>query len=120
MIGGYAYSLDRDGKTACINDVPSTTKNLIVPDSVTFGGSKYRVKEFMYFNNVLPKSLASITFKGYIPVGIASYLFDVVDKDNLKIIVPKGAGKVYKAYSGLPVQEANISESDESIVDRTF
>ena len=96
VIGGYAYSLDRDGKTACINDVPSTTKNLIVPDSVTFGGSKYRVKEFMYFNNVLPKSLASITFKGYIPVGIASYLFDVVDKDNLKIIVPKGAGKVYK------------------------
>lgn len=115
VIGGYAYSLDRDGKTACINDVPSTTKNLIVPDSVTFGGSKYRVKEFMYFNNVLPKSLASITFKGYIPVGIASYLFDVVDKDNLKIIVPKGAGKVYKAYSGLPVQEANISESDEGV-----
>ena len=115
VIGGYAYSLDRDGKTACINDVPSTTKNLIVPDSVTLNGSKYRVKEFMYFGNVLPKSLASITFKGYIPVGIASYLFDVVDKDNLKIIVPKGAGKVYKAYSGLPVQEANISESDEGV-----
>ena len=115
VIGGYAYSLDRDGKTACINDVPSTTKNLIVPDSVTLNGSKYRVKEFMYFGNVLPKSLASITFKGYIPVGIASYLFDAVDKDNLKIIVPKGAGKVYKAYSGLPVQEANISESDEGV-----
>ena len=33
----------------------------------------------------------------------------------MKIIVPKGAGKVYKAYSGLPVQEANISESDEGV-----
>ena len=39
---------------------------------------------------MLPKSWLPSHLKGYIPVGIASYLFDVVDKDNLKIIVPKG------------------------------
>lgn len=115
-IGEHTYALDGDGKTAWLFGVLNVTKHLVVPDSVTFAGSKYRVESI---TAKLPKSLESITFKGYVPVKMDRYHLGDVDKDSLKIIVPKGASKVYKAYfkhSDCQIPEANISESDEGIV----
>lgn len=119
LINGYSYSLDGDGKTAWLSGIPDAAKNIVVPDSVTFAGLKYRVESVNLIDNNLSESLMSITFKGYLPVRMPSYQFEVVDKENLKIIVPKGAGKVYKTYlkqQDFPVPEANISESNEGTV----